>query len=261
MANPSNTGAPGVAGGIRKAATLLVARQGPGAAADVELFMVRRPARGAFPNLRVFPGGKVDAADDGLASFCRGRTDADASAALGLASGGLRYWVTAIRECFEECGVLLAYRAGGLFRPDDEREQVRFDLHRDALATGALTFEELLRCERLRLATDRVHYFSHWITPETAPARFDTRFFLALLPPGQRAAEHSRETTSGTWVTPAQALANHDAGAWQMIHPTLTTLGAVARFRNVDHLLGAVAAGRHRGAVDERQRAQGQQPR
>ena len=261
LVNPSNSRAPGAAGGIRKAATLLVAREGPRAAAGVELFMVRRPARGAFPNLHVFPGGKVDADDDGVAPFCAGRTDAEASALLDMTCGGLRYWVTAIRECFEECGVLLAYRAGRLFRPADERERERFDAHRDALATGALTFAELLAREELRLAVDRVHYFSHWITPETAPARFDTRFFLALLPPGQRAAEHSRETTAGAWVTPARALANHAAGQWLMIHPTLATLRTVARFSNVDQLLGDVAAGRHQGAIDGSLRDQGQQPR
>ena len=66
--------------------------------------MVQRPGRGTFPNLHVFPGGKVDAADADLAHICEGLDDAEASDRLGIASGGLRYWVTAIRECFEECG-------------------------------------------------------------------------------------------------------------------------------------------------------------
>ena len=249
---------------IRKAATLVVARAAVGRpkceSEGVEVFMVRRPARGAFPNLHVFPGGKVDAADDGLAPLCDGRTDADASATLRLAGGGLRYWVAAIRECFEECGLLLAGRAGRLFQPQDHNEAARFDRYRHELAAGALTLPALLRREGLRLATDRVHYFSHWITPETAPARFDTRFFLAQSPPGQRASADSRETRSGEWVTPRQALANHEAGAWQMIHPTLSTLCAVARFANLEQLLGEVAAGRHFGAVAAGLRAQGQQP-
>ena len=247
---------------IRKSATLLVARAAAGQRGcepeGFELFMVRRPERGAFPNLHVFPGGKVDAADDGLEPLCDGRTDADASATLQLADGGLRYWVAAIRECFEECGLLLAGRAGRLFQPQDHNEAARFDRYRHELAAGALTLRTLLRREGLRLATDRVHYFSHWITPENAPARFDTRFFLAQSPPGQRAAANSRETRSGEWVTPQQALANHAAGVWQMIHPTLSTLRAVARFANLEQLLGEVAAGRHFGAVAVRRRAQGQ---
>ena len=256
LVTPSNTSP-------RQAATLLVARAAR-RRQGVEMFMVRRPGRGVFPNLHVFPGGKVDAADAGLGAFCEGRSDADASAALGLADGGLRYWVTAVRECFEECGVLLAYRAEGaedVFQPADDAERARFDSHRDALAAGALTFPDLLAREGLRLALDRVHYFSHWITPETAPARFDTRFFLALLPPGQCAAADSRETAGGEWVTPTQALAHFETGAWQMIHPTLSTLRTVARFATVDELLGDVIAGRHLGEIDVQLRAQGQQPR
>ena len=260
LVNPSNTAPRNAAGGIRQAATLLVARAAR-QRQDVELFMVRRPGRGAFPNLHVFPGGKVDAADADLGAFCQGRNDADASAALGLAHGGLRYWVTAVRECFEECGVLLAYRAGRVFQPAGDAERASFDAYRDALATGALTFQELLAQEELRLALDRVHYFSHWITPEAAPARFDTRFFLALLPPGQYPATESRETTAGEWVTAAQALGRFDAGAWQMIHPTLTTLRTVRRFATVDELFGDVIAGRHLGRIDPQLRAQGQQPR
>ena len=144
--------------------------------------MVQRPGRGVFPNLHVFPGGKVEGGDHGLDHLCRELTDAEASAALGLAHGGLRYWVTAIRECFEECGVLLAYRDGALFQPRDDAEQTRFDAYRNQLIGGDIDLPELARREELVLATDRVHYFSHWITPESAPARFDTRFFVAAMP-------------------------------------------------------------------------------
>ena len=154
---------------IRKAATVLVVRDG---AADLEVFMVQRPGRGVFPNLHVFPGGKVEGGDHGLDHLCRELTDAEASAALGLAHGGLRYWVTAIRECFEECGVLLAYRDGALFQPRDDAEETRFDAYRNQLIGGDIDLPELARREELVLATDRVHYFSHWITPESAPARF-----------------------------------------------------------------------------------------
>ena len=106
--------------------------------------------------------------------------------------GGLRYWITAIRECFEECGVLLAYRDGALFDPVDTAERMRFDGYRNALAAGRLGLPEMARREALQLATDRVLYFSHWITPPSAPARFDTRFFIAAMPPGQRGSGTSR---------------------------------------------------------------------
>ena len=228
---------------VRKAATVLVVR--PAVDAGIEVFMVQRPDRGAFPNLHVFPGGKMDDADASLSHLCRDLSDAAASAALGLESGGLRYWVTAIRECFEECGVLLAYRGDRLFEPRDASEEERFYGYRNALVDGELTLPTLARDEGLQLATDRMRYFSHWVTPESAPARFDTRFFVAAMPPGQRAVGHHEETAGGAWVRPADALRHYDEGHWQMIHPTLTTLGIAARYASVETLLAAVAAGTH----------------
>ncbi len=241
---------------IRKAATILLLRQGN---AGVEVFMVQRPGRGIFPNLHVFPGGKVDPADDDLSHLCEGLNDFRASAQLGLANGGLRYWVTAIRECFEECGVLLAYRHRRPFEASDGDEQARFDDYRKALAAGGEDLSTLAERERLRLATDRVLYFSHWITPATAPARFDTRFFAAAMPEGQRALGLSGETVAGVWVRAVDALAHFDAGRWQMIHPTLTTLRTVSRYTRVDDLLAAVAARRHLGAVTQALHQQGMQ--
>ena len=258
MANPRPPAKP-----IRKAATVVVARPaadaGPTADASIEVFMVQRPAHGAFPNLHVFPGGKVDDADATLSPFCRGLSDAAASVALGMESGGLRYWVAAIRECFEECGVLLAYRGDSLFAPRDGAEEERFHGYRNALVDGELALSTLARDEGLQLATDRMRYLSHWITPERVPARFDTRFFAAAMPPGQRAVGHHEETAGGVWVRPADALRHHDEGRWQMIHPTLTTLGIAARYASVETLLAAVAAGAHLPAADHVLYQQGMQ--
>ena len=241
---------------IRKAATILLLRQGD---AGVEVFMVQRPGRGTFPNLHVFPGGKVDPDDDGLSHLCEGLDDSQASTRLGVASGGLRYWVTAIRECFEECGVLLAYRQHRPYEPTDAAEHARFEDSRNALAAGGDSLASLAEREELRLATDRVLYFSHWITPATAPARFDTRFFVTRMPEGQRALGHSGETVGGVWVRALDALAHFDAGRWQMIHPTLTTLRTVARYARVDDLLAAVAARRHLDEVTNTLHQQGMQ--
>lgn len=241
---------------IRKAATLLLVKPGR----PVEVFMLQRPGRGTFPNLHVFPGGKVDVADDGLDHRCQGLDDGEASRDLGLERGGLRYWVTAIRECFEECGVLLAYRPdGSLFAPSDDDEAGRFDDYRNAVAGGDLDLQAMLEREGLRLATDRVRYFSHWITPPSAPARFDTRFFITEMPSGQQAVGHRHETVSGSWVTASQALANHEAERWQMIHPTLTTLETVARYPDAESLLQAVAERRHIRDIGANQSEQGMQ--
>ena len=254
---PQATSEPAAAPPVpRLAATVLVVRE---QADGIGVFMVQRPGRGVFPNLHVFPGGKVEGADADMAHLCAGLADDAASAALGIAEGGLRYWVTAIRECFEECGVLLAYRGDALFAPADEAEAQRFDAYRNALAAGTLSLTSLARQEGLRLATDRVHYFSHWITPPSAPARFDTRFFLAVMPPGQRAVGHWQETVAGRWTTPAAALARHAAGDWQMIHPTLTTLRTAAEYGTVAELVAAVVAGGHIAKVDAALHEQGMQ--
>ena len=246
----------GTARPIRKAATVLVVRQ---AQDDIEVFMVQRPARGVFPDLHVFPGGKVDAHDGELEHACQGLDDRAASRRLMMARGGLRYWVTAIRECFEESGVLLAYRDEALFEPKDDGESERFEGYRNALAASETALGDVARREGLRLATNRVAYFSHWITPESAPARFDTRFFVAAMPPRQSALGHARETAGGEWVTPRLALQRFDEDDWQMIFPTLTTLRMAAPFRSVDGLLEAVRAGSHRIEITGELHRQGMQ--
>ena len=261
MAGDRQTPSPGEAASRpppvpRDAATVLVVRQG---AADVEVFMVQRPARGDFPDLHVFPGGKVDDHDGELDHACQGLDDAEASRRLALPGGGLRYWVTAIRECFEECGVLLAYRNGALFEPRDEGEARRFEGYRNALAATRISLGEVVAAEGLTLATDRVAYFSHWITPEMAPARFDTRFFVAVMPPNQSARGHLRETVGGDWISPTAALARFDADEWLMIFPTLTTLGMVKSYRTVDTLFEAVSSGRHAIEVTPELHVQGMQ--
>jgi 8-oxo-dGTP pyrophosphatase MutT (NUDIX family) len=240
-------------GNVRLAATILLVRDG---AAGPEVFMMQRPGGGDFPDLHVFPGGKVDEADF-APELLDGLTDADASRRLGLAAGGLRYWVAAIRECFEECGVLLAYRNGAPVSWQSRGEAARFDDYRHQLIDRTLTMGELCRREGLRLAADRVRYFSHWMTPEQAPRRFDTRFFIAAMPERQQTLTHLRESAADEWVRPADALAAHRQGRWQMISPTLTTLACIARYGDCTGMLEAVAAERHLDELTDELRRQG----
>src|SRR5205823_2717001 len=135
-------------------------------------------ASGAY----VFPGGAVDAADrdPALAMLAYGVDDAQTSRALGIPEGGLAYWIAAIRECFEEAGVLLAYdESGDLVAIDGESRRAEFTRQRRALAQGDLALADLLRENRLTLATDMLAYLTRWITQAGRPRRFDTRFFLA----------------------------------------------------------------------------------
>ncbi len=233
---------------LRPAATLLLVRDG---AAGLEVFMVRRPSTADFGGMYVFPGGKVDAADTELASCCLGLDEAQACARLGVSEGGLAYWVAAIRESFEEAGALLAYRAenpaqaAALVNFQDAEADRHFAALRHQVHQAELSLLTLCQQEGLCLATDQVHYFSHWITPKGVGRRYDTRFFVAALPPGQTTAHHAEELTDSCWVTPVQALQAHAAGHWPMIHPTLVTLRTIAEYPNVASLLQAVVSGHH----------------
>ena len=243
-------------GNIRLAASIVLVRTGP---AGPEVFMMKRPGGGDFPDLHVFPGGKLDEGDF-TPELLQGLDEARADTLLGVSAGGLRYWVAALRECFEECGVLLAYRNGGLLRWADEGEVARFNHYRQQLIDGSLSMLEMCRREGLRLAADRVHYFSHWITPEPVPRRFDTRFFIAAMPDDQETIAHQWEMVDDEWVRPADALAAAAEGRWRMISPTLTTLTSLSGFGEVDAMLEAVAAEAHVGELTEELRRQGMHP-
>ncbi len=241
---------------IRLAATVLLLRD---SAPGVEVFMVKRPAGMVFPDLHVFPGGKVDDSDH-LESICADLDEQRASIQLGIPAGGLRYWVAAIRECFEECGVLLATRDGRLldFESNDERE--RFSAYRMAVTSGRMTMAELCERENLLLACGQVHYFSHWLTPESAPKRFDTRFFATTMPYGQQALADTDEIADSDWVTPAEALLRRERNEWQMIHPTFMTLMSITQFSTVSDTLRAVISKLHLPEHTPELNRQGMQP-
>lgn len=214
---------------VRPAATVMLIRDGD---AGLEVFMLRRTGTAAFArHAYVFPGGRVDHADHaaGLEPVCD-ESDAVASARLGLESGGLAWLVAAVRECFEEAGVLLA-RAGGSTEPidfDTPALQDRFAAARHAVHGGSLSLAELCADHGLRLLTDRIHLVDHWITPVGESRRFDTRFFLTRAPAGQEPLHDELETVASVWVRPVDALDRARAGEWRMLPPTTTTLRALS---------------------------------
>ncbi|HXQ43703.1 MAG TPA: hypothetical protein VN816_03615 [Acidimicrobiales bacterium] len=248
---PDSSPAPAAPVAARDAATIMLVRDagGPGGPA-LEVCMLRRHLNSDFVGgAYVFPGGKVDEADRtaGAGEACVGRSDAAASEMLGTEGGGLAFWVAALRECFEEAGVLLAYPAGtdpGGALVDVTDPSVRRSLaaRRLELNAGTVGFLDLCRSEGLRLAVDRVHYFSHWITPEPAPKRYDTRFFVTALPPGQVPIHDDHETIDTVWVRPSEALERARAGEFDIIFPTIKNLEAISRFSTSEELLAAAAA-------------------
>jgi 8-oxo-dGTP pyrophosphatase MutT (NUDIX family) len=198
----------------------------------------------------VFPGGGVDPEDahDDLARVVAGRDDASASTQVEVPSGGLAFWVAAIRESFEEAGLLLAYdRDGRIISFDDPDVASRFVEHRRQVDRGERRLVEVCADESLQLAADGMHYFSRWITPLGAPRRYDTRFFVTAAPVGQIAVHDDREVIEATWVRPVDALERHRRGLFEMIFPTVRTLESLARFGSASEALDHAA---HIGRID-----------
>ena len=204
----------------RPAATIVLMRD---SAAGLEVAMVVRHREIDFAaGALVFPGGRTEPSDAELAA---------ALAAEGTDDPLLAFKVAAIREAYEECGVLIARERG-----------------RDALVAaerlGALDrtrpFGDLMAREELAPATDALVGFARWITPAFLPKRFDTHFFLALAPPGQALAHDGREAVDSIWISPREALASQGQ-RFKLLFPTERNLWKLARF---DDAASAIAAAR-----------------
>ena len=211
-----------------------------------EVLMLQRNFQSGFmPGMYIFPGGALDPADATAeaGALCRQLDDAAASRLLGLERGGLAYWIAAIRESFEEAGILLACDARG--HPvalQDSDVMARFEAERARLNAGEGDFAAFIAAEGLRLAVDQLVYFGHWITPVGAPRRYDTRFFIARAPAQQQPLHDDIETIAHVWVRPHAALAAHARGEFSMRTPTVKTLESFARHASVDELIAAMRA-------------------
>lgn len=214
----------------RASATLVVVRDAPD---GFEALLLQRAERGDYNSgAWVFPGGIVDARDRDWHHYTTG-DDATVSARLGVERGGLDYEVAALRECFEEAGLLFADDAqGNPLRADAVAalQEWRAPLHR-----GERTLGELCDQSGLRLAVDRLAYLSHWLTPRGRAKRFDTRFFVAVAPAGQPVMHDGTEMLAHEWLRPADALTRGDA--LKLMNPTRATLQAIAGLSGADEVL------------------------
>jgi len=205
----------------RPAATVLLLRDGP---EGVEVLMTRRSAGASFaPGAYVFPGGAMDA-EDAQAHPLAARRPTQGDVQLTQA-------IAAIRESFEELGILLACHADG--RPADSADVARMNRHGD--------FFEQVRERGLTLAADQVFVLAHWITDRDLPRRFDVPFLAARMPQNQSPVADETEQFEPVWVRPADALARHEAGQFFMIFPTIRTLERLQRFARASEVLHACA--------------------
>lgn len=190
--------------------------------------MVRRHISSAFGDAFAFPGGVIDPEDKLVHEFCGGLGDAEANLRLGVESSGLDYFSAAVRELFEETGVLLA----DISTLDENLNDVR-----DGLNDGTANWADFVTRNELQLHCERLYYISHWITPPTQPKRYSTRFFLAELPGGQEALHCGGELTESCWGLPHDFLLANREGEIELYFPTIKTLESISRHRTLDELL------------------------
>jgi glyoxylase-like metal-dependent hydrolase (beta-lactamase superfamily II)/8-oxo-dGTP pyrophosphatase MutT (NUDIX family) len=224
----------------RPAATLILLRD---AAQGPEVFMVERSHAADFvAGAYVFPGGAVDEADahPHMQARVQGLSDGAASRRLGVASSGIGYWVAALRECFEEAGILLAVDRDGA--PIAPERMLALERYRARLNAGEIGFLEFLEREALYLPCERIAYFAHWITPPARSRRYSTRFFVALAPAGQVGSHDAGETVSHTWIRPAEALERFEQGRLTLVNATRDALSRLADYREARVALEAAFA-------------------
>lgn len=208
----------------------------------LEVLLLRRNRRAGFvPETYVFPGGRVDDADAGPAALALldGLTPEAAADRLELHDArppAIAYYVAALREAFEETGILVGSLADGSAPPtaaaDPEVDRVRDDLMEDRI-----DFAEALGRMECRVSGAVLEYFAHWITPRSQPRRFDTRFFAARVTRASTPIVDPREMTEARWITPAEALSRHASDELPMILPTVRTLEKLEPFSDADEAL------------------------
>lgn len=228
----------------KRASTIVLVR--PAKDGVFEVFMTRRPVEMRFlGGFFVFPGGSVKGSDGSPAmlELCRGLSPGEARARLGgelSAEDAMGHWVAAVRELYEEVGVLLCVGPDGApAMGADTRERVA--AKRESVSSGALGFPDLLASEGLRCDVGSPVYFYHRTTPERYAMRFDTRFFLAPLPEGQTPLSVSEEVSESLWITPGEGVERADRGRMAVIPPTLSTLRTLADIGTWEALCGAFA--------------------
>ena len=226
---------------IRPAATVMLIDD----RLDLQVYMLQRHANTVFAGgMWVFPGGAVDHQDD--ASYYKDiathRTDAEASELMALPTGGLAYYMAAIRETFEEAGILLALHAEDesplVISPEDTP---RFNNYRDMLNAGEIELKTILENENLLADVGQMHYVARWITPLGSPRRFDARFFIARIPSNQIPQHDDSELVNSAWLTPREILERIDREEMVLMTVTERMIRSLALFESASQVIEAAA--------------------
>jgi 8-oxo-dGTP pyrophosphatase MutT (NUDIX family) len=217
----------------RLASTILLLRDSAATEGEIEVFMMVRHYEIDFNSgALVFPGGSVDKGDQEIIA----RPELHGGGE-GLDAGALSFRIAAIRETFEESGILLARPRGSNTLIDAKRASEIEAANRAALCEGKISFLKVLSDNGLLLALDELVPYAHWITPEGVPKRFDTWFFLAAAPPEQVGAHDGKESTDSIWLSPREALAGGDSGRFKLPFPTTRNLIRLGKQKSVQSAL------------------------
>jgi 8-oxo-dGTP pyrophosphatase MutT (NUDIX family) len=223
----------------KPAATIALLRDSP---SRMEILLLRRDRSASFvPGAYVFPGGRVDRADWMKKTLARvdGLTPETAADRLGLADTNppaIAYYVAALREAFEETGILIGVGPNSE-APPTAAEDANIEVLRNGLMEGHVSFTEALEQLSCRIDGSSIEYLAHWITPEREPRRFDTRFFAARVQADTKPMFDPREMTDAVWVTPQDAISRNQAGTLPMIFPTISTLQQLADYATAEDAL------------------------
>ena len=190
--------------------------------------MVKRHQNASFGSAYAFPGGVLEAADARVHTMSSGMPASRANALLAVESGGLDYYSAAIRELFEESGVLLARH---------NLAAAELEAARAALNAASLAWDSFVTGNGLLLSYDQLHYFSFWITPVGLPKRYSARFFLAQMPAAQSAAHCGGELTQSCWMTATDILQARKDGSMKLPYVTRKTLKRIAQIASTQELL------------------------
>lgn len=226
----------------RAAATIVLLRD---AEPGMEVLLMRRSRSAGFvPGAYVFPGGRVDATDatPEVIGLLDGLTPESAVVRLEMEDAtppAIAYYLAALREAFEETGILVGLRADGS-APPTAAEDATVDAIRDDVMENRISFAEAIARMQCRIPGDAVEYLAHWITPEPEPRRYDTRFFAAKVRSGAKAIVDPREMTDALWLTPDDALRRADRGDVPMIFPTIKTLEQLEPYETADAALTGI---------------------
>lgn len=215
----------------RAAATVMMVRDARATGgAPLEVFMQKRQSSMAFGGAHVFPGGAVDPSDLVSEVATPALDAADANGRLDVAADGRAYYLAALRESFEEVGVLFASAGAG-----EDTDTLRAQVDR-----GDLSLVDLTAQVGCTLEPERLSYVGHFVTPSSEPVRFDTRFFVAGLPEGQEPVGQHAEIAASEWLAPQDALDRFGAGEMFLIGPTIHSLVFLAAFTDREELLAFV---------------------